>query len=239
MTINTALDTLSILGSSILSSALVTAVVQIVFKERADARLERLRNELATEKTAREEDGRRITEQLRTQFSWLYVERARAMNEIYTSIIEAEEAIRNCIPPLAGWGLAAERASEANNPRTYKERVRSAMEACERFERMVRKSQLLFGSELATKLRSLLDAYESVSFELDEPRQGNFTPMMLADSVAIMNGQAKAKGILSQIESEFRSLYGSFTNPVPQHIHGEDVARREQQPGSAIMPNES
>jgi hypothetical protein len=100
-----ALDTLSIVVSSILSSALVTAVVQIVFKEQADARLERLRNELATEKTAREEDARRISEQLKTQFSWLYVERARVMNEIYGCIIEADEGIRNCIPPLAGWGL--------------------------------------------------------------------------------------------------------------------------------------
>lgn len=219
MIMTTALDTLSVLGSSILSSALVTAVVQIVFKEQADARLERLRNELATEKTAREEDGRRITEQLRTQFSWLYVERARVMNEIYACIIEADEAISNCIPPLAGWGLAAERASEAKNPEKYNERVRSAMEACERFERMVRKSQLLFSSELADKLRSLLDAYESISFELDEPGQENFTPMWLADSPAIMDGQAKAKSILSQIEGEFRTLYGSLVNPVAQQVH--------------------
>jgi hypothetical protein len=117
-------------------------------------------------------------------------------------------------------GTPAERASEANNLRVYNERVRSAMEVCERFKRTVRKSQLFFSGELASKLASLVDAYESICFELDEP-QGDFTPMMLADSKAITSGQTKAQKILIQIESEFRALYGSFTRPIVQHLHGE------------------
>ena len=204
-------STLSIVGSSILSSTLVTAIVQIIFKERADARLEHLRNELATEKMAREENAKRVSEQLKTQFSWLYVERARVMNEIYGRIIEADDAIRNCIPPLAGWGLAAERASSVNNLEVYYERVRSAMEVCEQFEKTVRKSQLYFSRELATKLESLVHAYESICFELDEPKEG-FIPLMLSDSPAIISGQRKAGEILSQIENEFRLLYGSFSS---------------------------
>jgi hypothetical protein len=204
-------DALSIVGSSILSSTLVTAIVQIVFKERADARLEHLRNELASEKTAREEDAKRVSEQLKTQFSWLYVERARVMNEIYGRIIEVDDAIRNCIPPLAGWGLAAERASDANSSEVYYGRVRSAMEVCEQFEKTVRKSQLFFSRELATKLESLVQAYESFCFELDEPKEG-FIPLMLSDSPAIISGQRKAGEILSQIENEFRLLYGSFSS---------------------------
>jgi hypothetical protein len=34
---------------------------------------------------------------------------------------------------------------------------------------------------------------------------------MLADSMAISKGESEAGKILSQIESEFRLLYGSFT----------------------------
>jgi hypothetical protein len=216
---NTALDILSILGSSILSSALVTAIVQIIFKERADARLERLRTELAMEKTAREEEAKRISERMKTQFSWLYVERARVMNDIYGCIIEAEEAIQNCIPPLTGWGLAAERAAEASNVSVYRGRVRTAMEVSERFEQMVKKSQLVFSSELATKLRSLIDAYESINFELDEPR-GGLEPIMLGDSEAIIIAQNKAREILTQIQTDFRLLYGSLNAPETQYDHG-------------------
>jgi cytidylate kinase len=109
--ITTALDTISVVASSILSSALVSAVVQILFKqhaderlarikERADTDLEQLRNQLAIEKGAREEDRHRLSEQIKIQFSWLYVERAKAMNEIYACVIEADEAVRNCIPVL-------------------------------------------------------------------------------------------------------------------------------------------
>jgi hypothetical protein len=208
---DTALDVISIAASSLLSSAVVTGIVQILFKEHADARLERLRNELASEKSAREEDGRRISEQLRTQYSWLYVERAKVMNELYGCIIEADEAIRDCLPPLAGWGLAAERASEAGDLAVYQERVRLLMEACERFERKVRKSKLLFSGELAKRLGDLVRAYESITFELDE-REGGMPPMAMADSLAVAQGEHKAQEILRQIESEFRLLYGSLAD---------------------------
>jgi hypothetical protein len=205
---NAALDTLSIAVSSILSSAVVTAIVQILLKERADVRLERLRNEFESEKAAREEGARRTSEQLKTQFSWLYAQRAQVMNEIYGCILDAEEAIQECIPPLAGWGLAAERAQGSGELKSHAERVRAAMEICERFERTVKKNQLVFSNELAGKLRGLVEAYDSINFELDEP-QGPV--MALADSPAILNGQTKAHEILRQIESEFRALYGSFT----------------------------
>jgi len=209
----TALDTISVVASSILSSALVTAIVQIVFKERMDARLEHLRNELATEKSAREEDAHRISEQLKTQFSWLYVERAKAMSDIYACIFEVDESVSSCIPPLSGWGLAADRGYEAADLEVYRKRVHLALEAGERFERSLRKSRLLFGKDLAEKLERLVQAYESMTFELDEIPQG-VNPAMLADSSAIMQGQQKAREILNQIESEFRTLYGSFTNSV-------------------------
>jgi hypothetical protein len=200
------LDTLSIAVSSILSSAVVTAIVQIFLKERADVRLERLRNDFEREKAVRDESARRTSEQLKTQFSWLYAQRAQVMNEIYGCIVDAEEAIRECIPPLAGWGLAAERASD--RMKSHTERVRAAMEICERFERTLKKNQLMFSSELAGKLRGLVTAYDSINFELDEPRG----PVeALADSPAIWDGQKKAHAILSQIESEFRALYGSLT----------------------------
>ena len=205
---NAALDTLSIAVSSILSSAVVTAIVQIFLKERADVRLERLRNEFESDKAAREESARRTSEQLKTQFSWLYAQRAQVMNEIYGCIIEAEEAIQECIPPLAGWGLAAERAQGLGKLKSHGEQVRAAMEVCERFERTLKKNQLLFSNELAGKLRGLVLAYDSLNFDLDEP-QG--AVMALADSPAIMNGQADAHEILRQIESEFRALFGSLT----------------------------
>jgi len=206
--VSAVLDTLSIAVSSILSSALVTAIVQILLKERAAVRLEKLRNEFETEKAAREESARRTSEQLKTQFSWLYAQRAQVMNEVYGCILDAEEAIQECIPPLAGWGLAAERASDFGKSHT--EQVRAAMEACERFERTLRKNQLVFSNELAGKLRVLVGAYDSINFELDEP-QGPV--MALADSPAILNGQKKAHEILGQIEREFRALYGSVTEP--------------------------
>jgi hypothetical protein len=218
--IATAFDTASVITSSILSSALVSSIVQILFKqqldermarikERADRDLELLRNELATEKGAREEDRHRMSEQLKTQFSWLYVERAKAMNDIYGCVIEADEAIRSCIPPLTGWGLASDRASEARDPAIYLQRVRHAMEIGEQFEHLLRKSNLLFGENLARKLRSLALAYESIFFELDE-NQAQISS--LADSEAIQKGELEAGHILSQIEREFRLLYGSIAN---------------------------
>jgi hypothetical protein len=220
ITMNAALDTLSIAVSSILSSAMVTAVVQIFLEERADVRLEKLRNDLEKEKAAREESARRTSEQLKTQFSWLYTQRAQVMNEIYGCILEAEEAIQECIPPLAGWGLAAERASGFGNSKSHEERVRAAMEICERFERTIKKNQLVFSSELAGKLRGLVAAYDSINFELDEP-QGPV--MWLGDSPAIMNGQRKAHEILGQIEREFRALYGSLTESQVHEGHQESL----------------
>lgn len=218
----TTFDTISVVASSILSSALVTAIVQIFFKqhldermarikERADTDLERLRNDLATEKSAREEDRHRLSEQLKTQFSWLYVERAKAMKEIYACVIDANRAIRDCIPPLAGWGLAADRASQANDPSVFKERVHHALEVGERFESTLLKSKLLFSDELANKLESLVQAYESIFFELDEfPTDANL--LGLNDSRAILRGESEAHQILSQIEREFRLLYGSLSS---------------------------
>jgi len=85
--------------------------------------------------------------------------------------------------------------------------VRAAMEICERFERTLKKNQLMFSSELAGKLRGLVAAYDSINFELDEP-QGPVEA--LADSPAIWDGQQKAHEILGQIEREFRGLYGSL-----------------------------
>jgi len=214
------LDVLSTVASSVLSSALVSAIVQILFKqhlderlvrikERADMDVERLRNELATEKAAREEDRRRVSEQLKIQFSWLYIERAKAMSEIYACVIESEEAIRNCIPPLAGWGLLAERASLASDAEVFRTRVHHAMEVGEGFQGVLRKSKLLFSDDLAQKLQSLVLAYESIFFELDE-FNGNLR--YLADSETISRGESKAGEILSQIEGEFRLLYGSLTS---------------------------
>jgi hypothetical protein len=208
----TTLDTISVVASSILSSALVTGVVQILFKERADTNLERLRNELATEKSAREEDRRRVSEQLRTQFSWLYVERAKAMNEIHSCVIEVDKAIRDCVPPLAGWGLAADHAFQAHDPTIYRERVRHAMELGASFEDTLLRSKLLFSDDLARKLRSLVLAYESIFFELDE---GESIGPAIADSPAMMRGQSEAGHILGQIEREFRLLYGSLGNMAP------------------------
>jgi hypothetical protein len=211
----TAVDTISIVASSILSSALVSAVVQILLKqhvaerlahikERSETGLARLRNELETEKEARQEDRRRTSEQLKTQFSWLFVERAKAMNEIYTCVNETKRAIRNCIPPLSGWGLAADRASEARNPAVYNERVRRAMEVGERFESSLARSKLLFSDDLASKLAQLLDAYESVFFELDEGSPNG--PLV----ITISEREGEAGEILRQIEREFRLLYGTL-----------------------------
>jgi hypothetical protein len=229
----TAVDTISIVASSILSSALVSAVVQILLKQHVQTGLALLRHELDIEKEARQEDRRRASEQLKTQFSWLFVERAKAMNEIYACVNETERAIRNCIPPLAGWGLAADRASEARDPAVFKKRVHHAMEVGERFESALARSNLLFSDDLAGKLAKLFYAYESVFFELDEGSPNE--PLI----IAISKREHEAREILRQIEREFRLLYGTLDGSVERsaeyEVSGQWAARYQQRGRTLTM----
>ena len=200
------------LVSSLLAPAVVAALVTVIlgtaFKFWADAQIARqkaafdkditrLTSELVAERAAREEQQRRLSDRMRTEYSWLYTKRAEAMNEIYTRLDDVRTAFSQFYRAFG---------SPPGEPTTLDQmnKVRVAVYA---FQAAYLPKRILFPSALARKLGELNRAYMSIAnryqlrFKLDDEEY-------VAYKETIKQPDVNTSELITELEKEFRRLYG-------------------------------
>lgn len=205
------LGTAAVIGASIkfmkdTARKFIDAQIEQRVKHYYDERIELLKAEQS-----------RLTERLKTQFSWLYDARAKAMLEIYAHIVNAERAKDATLR-----ASTKTQQLEPKPPKNAKAIAESEFQKLVESHRALRKSfedrRLLFADEddveLSKNIELLTEFYEHILRVCRRLIDGDVTPIEnhtdFAD--AYRDGSQKLaeyERTKKLIEAKFRRLYGS------------------------------
>jgi hypothetical protein len=138
----------------------------------------------------------RVSERQRTEFSWLYTERAKAMLDIYARLINAYRAV-----------LAIDFTKDSFDRESgdISENVRKAVIAGRAFQSVYFPKRILFDVNLAKKLDALNQAFANITKASIVPKLNDASDSAESLSPEIIADTTEA---IRELESEFRKLYG-------------------------------
>jgi hypothetical protein len=190
---------------NVLTSGVVAAVIAWVVAKAYNSveqrALERLRADLDRETHRLDAQQKTLDERASTRYSWVYEERAKAMSEIYSRLIEAVDAFEDF---GRSWGsLPGQEGPKA--------RWLVARDAGEAFLNAYRPKRLLFTPDTAAKLdninREFTATFYAYYVELHIAKDNEYEA--LQKFMAQPRAVPQTASALKDIESDFRRLYGS------------------------------
>jgi hypothetical protein len=211
---------------SLLPPAVVAALVTVVFgtaftfwaqrriarqKAAFDEDITRLTSELAAERAAREEEQRLLSDRQRTEYSWLYTERAKAMVEISAQLFEAQEAV--C-------AVTKDELNEAILPSPTKvfpdrfrlEKINRARAAVEAFKTTFISKRILFPIKTVATLHKMYNTFSLGPFEYtfedeDDERERESRNLESDPYWRVMNRSGAIEEAITELENQFRELH--------------------------------
>jgi hypothetical protein len=214
------------LVSSLLAPAVVAALVTVIlgtaFRFWADAQIARqkaefdrdiarLTSELVAERAEREEEQRLLSDRQRTEYSWLYTERAKAMVKISAQLFEAQEAV---------WAVTKDELNEAKLPspanvfpdRFRLEKINRARAAVEAFKTTFISKRILFPIKTVATLYKMYNTFTWGPFEYtfedeDDGREREFRNLESDPYWRVMNRSGAIEEAITELENQFRELH--------------------------------
>jgi hypothetical protein len=176
---------------------------RIAIKASFDADLERMKADLGEKALRIDATQRAIESRLQTRYSWLYEKRATVMQQIYSELIDADNAFDDFVRSFGRFG-------HLPGQRGPKKRAEAARKATQAFVRSYQPQRLLFSRDVAAKLDDLNRAYVGVMNSYDR-----FLMIEGGDEDAAFNAMYKAgipeiPSYREDLETEFRRLYGTM-----------------------------
>jgi hypothetical protein len=196
----------------------------IFLKDRAakfaDSKIELMikRNELAIKHHHDEElellksGQNRINEQLKTQYSWLYVERAKAMLEIHANIVSTERANLEAVTTLGR--TADDRTPLKTRQRIAEEKLTEFAECHRSLVQSFEYRRLLFDKDVSENIEKLTGFYKESARLLRRIIDGRDQPIVPDELNALGDNARSQRAAYDEakqlIEKKFRMLYGTL-----------------------------
>jgi hypothetical protein len=187
---------IDLIVSAAVSSAVISTLLQLVFKSFNDTRLERLKAELDLSNQQIVATQGQLAARNEMQFTWLHQKRAKAMLRIYDLIQEADDAYDAF---LRSWGgFVGDRGPD--------EKWKDAVTAGEAYRQYYRRHKPLFPERVVTELDKLNRDFVEIANKYQIQRS-------LTENQYIALGETVTKGLpalqstLDLVEGSFRELF--------------------------------
>ena len=197
-------------GVGAAAGALLSALIGSWFQHRQRRDLEKFKSDLSVVaqqnveifKSTIAARTKRVEDQLQTRFSWVYEERAKAMSEIYSSLVDVFDALQEfhmSFGDLGGQGTPSERAS------TFRA-------GGNKFRIIYRPQRMLFPENVADQLdrlnRAFVAAYNSFLIQL-KTNPDEYSAFERYSEETLNGVISTTEEAMKSLTKSFRDLYGT------------------------------